>query len=495
MLGQAPTCSMSTDLSPSCFGTCDGQITVTVNGNDPTYNVDWSDGKFTTGIAEGGTDVNNGICAGTYTVTVTDNGGLTGTCSTGVTEPTELVSTVVSTPISCTNGSDGTATIFGLGGTLPYTYDWVDDGNQTDQTITGLSPGFHNVLVTDANGCQAIDLVVLTNPAPLSGFVTTTDLLCNGVCNGTATFNHLGGEEGTPVSYTWDPSGQVGITAAFLCQGTHTVTVTTDNGCQQSFSGAIAEPTPLTIAITIATQPLCFNDLTGSVCVFVQGGTVFSGTYNYKWNMSPGITSCASGLLGNNIVPTSVTVTDDNGCMVTADTLISNPPFLSVITGGINPSCNSNNNGGICDGYVNAIASGGTGSIFYAWSANAFFQTNDTAFSLCAGTYTVTPTDQNGCTATAEATIFEPSALVVSYVLTNSTCGNSNGSIQITPAGGKGPIYSVLWSNGTTNFILDAVLSGVYCVTVVDGNNCQINECYALADISGPTVQGATHTD
>ena len=325
-------------------------------------------------------------------------------------------------------------------------------------------------------------------------------MLCNGVCNGSALFEEISTGEGSAQSYKWsDGQGQVGPIASLLCAGTYTVTVTTSKGCEREFIGSLIEPTAVNAYINYVFQPLCFNDESGEAWVFASGGTSADGTYNYTWN-KPGShddnSYCAEGVLGGNVA-LKVTVTDDKGCKATVDTMLLTPPFLNVLTEGLDPSCHSNNTIGNCDGTVTATGVGGTGTLFYQWDSKTFFQDTQTAIDLCGDEYCVTVTDANLCKVVACVTIEEPDELInTDTIIDRSTCKNSNGNITIVPAGGKGPIYSVLWSGGLqTGYTLSNVTSGTYCVKIVDGNNCEINECYSISDILGPDLNGTESTD
>ncbi|NQY09365.1 MAG: gliding motility-associated C-terminal domain-containing protein, partial [Flavobacteriales bacterium] len=480
--------------SVSCFEKCDGRLEVVgmaglkAQGlNDLVFTYEWtSNGTEVVGT----TALKVALCAGPVSVKLTDATGCVVSYSNEIFEPVVLTSNVAITDISCSNGDDGTATVYGIGGTGDYTYSW--DTPSTNQTITDLSPGTYDVLVTDENGCAVTDNAILGNPASLSGYVTTTDVECNGIPSGTAIFTFTGGDEGDPDEYEWS-NGQTGSGSFSLASGTHTVTVTTEKGCEGIFSGSLIEPLPVVAIITSAEQPLCFNDETGGACVSAQGGTAATGIYNYSWNKYTGNSSCATGVIGG-VVPLKVTVTDDNGCMATLDTLIENPDYLNVIAGGASPTCHVNNypSGVRSDGSATAIATGGTGVLSYQWGLEAAGQTDVTAIELSAGTYSITVTDENNCKTTAIVDVVQPDELVIldtSYV--QSTCGDANGSIEISPAGGEGSPYSVLWgsvgSNGQTNYLLDGIAAGVHCVTVVDGNTCVLEECYSFSTITGPT--------
>ncbi|MBK6965470.1 MAG: SprB repeat-containing protein [Bacteroidales bacterium] len=94
-----------------------------------------------------------------------------------------------------------------------------------------------------------------------------------------------------------------------------------------------------------------------------------------------------------------------------------------------NVACN-----GAFTGSATVLATGGTSPFTYLWN-DPSAQTLATATGLAAGTYTVTITDANGCTATAQAIIPQPTALSGGAVATSSTCGNANGSVDLSVSG------------------------------------------------------------
>ncbi len=139
----SPTISLNTQTNASCNSVCDGAIDINVTGGSTPYSYSWSNSATTQDVS--------GLCAGAYTVTVTENGGCTETASYTITEPTAIdLSSTSSTNESC-SGNDGTATVNPSGGSAPYTYLWST--SQTTQTITGLTQGTYTVTVTDNNPC------------------------------------------------------------------------------------------------------------------------------------------------------------------------------------------------------------------------------------------------------------------------------------------------------------------------------------------------------
>ena len=122
------------------------------------------------------------------------------------------------------------------------------------------------------------------------------------------------------------------------------------------------------------------------------------------------------------------------------------------------------------DGSLDLTAFGGTVPYTYLWSNAA---TTEDLTGLPAGTYTVTITDANGCTATASTTINQPAAaLTASTTQVDVLCyGDATGSVDLTVSGGT-IAYSYLWSNAATTEDITSLTAGTYTVTVTDANGC-----------------------
>ena len=178
----------------------------------------------------------------------------------------------------------------------------------------------------------------------------------------------------------------------------------------------------------------------------------------------------------------NVTVTDTKGCTASTTATVTGPlTALSVaLASQGNVTCN-----GLSNGTISLNVSGGTGAYSYAWSGTGS-GTNPRS-GLAAGTYIVTVTDANGCTATLSRTITQPPVLVISLLKTDPICPpgaappeNSNGAIQVTATGGTVP-YNVNWSGtssgGPVNapggvYTITNLTAGTYTVTVIDANSC-----------------------
>lgn len=163
--------ALTSSTNVSCNGGTNGAINITASGGTPGYTYLWNNGSTL--------EDRTGLAAGTYSVTVTDANGCTGTLSATITQPAALTLSTTSTNPTCPPGasppvnSDGAINLTVNGGTGPFTYAWTTVGgaglNPTAEDQTGLTAGTYNVTVTDARGCTATTSVTLTNinPSPV----------------------------------------------------------------------------------------------------------------------------------------------------------------------------------------------------------------------------------------------------------------------------------------------------------------------------------------
>ncbi len=440
-----------------CSGECTGIANVIVNsGGTPVFTYNWGAGTTPTNPTTGG------LCAGTYTVTVTDANNCTATASVVISEPANPLALIISGNDPLCNGDcNGNATVVASDGTPGYTYLWNDPAPaQTTVTATGLCDGFYTVTVTDNNGCTETANITLTEPTLLTVNVTGSNISCGGACDGTVAANPGGGSPG--YTYAWDNGAGTGSSANSLCANTYTVTVTDNNGCTVTGSYTVIVNPAVTASATgndVSCNGVCDGDAT-----VTPGGGTGAGTYTYLWSDGQ-TTLTATGLCDGAY---TVTVTDGDGCTATANITINENPAVTASVTGNDVSCN-----GVCDGDATVTPGGGTGAgtYTYLWSNG---QTTVTATALCDGAYTVTVTDGDGCTAIANVTINENPLVTASATGNDVSCnGVCDGDATVTPGGGTGAgTYTYLWSNGQTTVTATALCDGAYTVTVTDGDGC-----------------------
>ena len=458
-----------------CNGSATGSASVIVSGGTGAYTYLWS--------PSGGTTANaTGLAVGNYSVLITDANGCSITKTFTITQPPVLATAAGTVNnVSCNGGANGTAQVIASGGTGPYTYSWAPSGG-TGATASGLASGTYTVTVTDANLCSTTRSFTITQPSALvANAGGQTNVSCNGGANGTATVSVTGGTGA--YTYSWAPSGGTAATASGLFAGTYTVTVTDANNCQTTQSFTITQPTTIT-AIQSQTNVLCNGSATGSATVTVSGGT---GTYTYLWSPSGGTAATASGLTVGNY---SVLITDANGCTITKNFTITQPPLLAAATVQTNVICN-----GSATGSLAVLPSGGTSPYTYSWSTGA---TASSINGLTVGAYSVTITDANACTITKSFTLTQPTAITATQSQTNATAfGAANGSASVVAAGGT-PGYTYSWApSGGTAATATGLVAGNYTVTITDANGCSITKNFTItqpAGVSGVTASTANGT-
>lgn len=458
-----PTTSISSSVNVTCFGGTNGSATANVVGGAAPISYNWTPSGGTGSFA-------SGLVAGNYTVTATDGAGCTSAASVVITSPLQLTASIsnnVST--SCSYQNDGSLTVQGSGGTLAYSYIW--SGGSINATDNNLLPGTYTVTITDANGCTASTTGTVTAPALLQiNISSNTPATCNLGDDGAATVTVVGGTPG--YSYIWS-NGTVGATNTGLTAGTYTVTATDANGCVATRIVVISQATPLVLALS-STGTTC-GSTNGTTSVIVGGGTP---GYTYSWSPSGGTGSSASGLNAGNY---SVLVTDANGCTAIGNVSVpsANGPVLSVASSN-NISCPSGNDGDIS---INVV--GGATPYTYAWSNGGASASINT---LTAGTYTLTVTDNNGCSTAIIVSLIQPAAFTFVNVAITAHCGQADGDLTINTSGGTSP-YTYLWSNGASGSNqINNVLSGTYTFTVSDANGCTASSFGVIPDEPAPTI-------
>ena len=461
----------------SCNGGTNGSASVTPSGGTPGYTYSWSPSGGTAATA-------TGLAAGSYTVTITDANGCIATRNYTITQPSAInTATGSQTNVSCNGGTNGSASVTPSGGTPGYSYSWSPSGG-TAATATGLAAGSYTVTITDANGCTATRNYTITQPSAINTATgSQTNVSCNGGTNGSASVSPSGGTPG--YTYSWSPSGGTAATATGLAAGSYTVTVTDANGCTATRNFTITEPTAISLTSGSQTDVSCNGGTNGSASVSPSGGTP---SYTYSWSPSGGTAATATGLAAGSY---TVTVTDTNGCTATRNYTITQPSAINTATGSqTNVSCNGGTNGS-----ASVTPSGGTPSYTYSWSPTG--GTAATATGLAAGSYTVTVTDANGCTATRNYTITEPTSIdTATGSQTNVSCnGGTNGSASVSPSGGN-PGYTYSWSpSGGTAASATGLAAGSYTVTVTDANGCTATRNYTITQPTAIDTATGSQTD
>ena len=467
---QPPALAITASVTNAGCSQSNGSITVTGSGGFAPYSWSWAGGQPTATIT--------GLAAGTYTVTMQDLNLCTHTIPVSVANATGPVASIIAVDVSCNGLNDGTATITTTGGNLPFTYLWSN--GQTTPTATNLSAGLYSVLVTDSHNCSATASTSISEPPLLIANAVGTSPSCDGFADGSVQASALGGT--APYSYLWAIQGNpTNNSISNVAAGVYNVSVTDAKGCIKLTSVTLANPPAVAIAIN-TTPVLCSGDCTGTATATASNGLA---PYTYQWNDSqqqatPTATNLCSGTY-------SVAVTDAKGCPANAAAYITAPLPLttSVFTKG-NPTCN-----GMCNGFAQIAVTGGTPPYTYNWLSGG--QTTASVTALCAGTFTCSVTDANGCSALIIDSLQEPQPLIGAVNVVKIPCnGVCNGEIIATYSGGNPP-YNYLWQPGLQTTAHPTTLcAGTTTVTVTDSLGCSATGSIVLTEPPALTATVST---
>ncbi|MFM7218453.1 MAG: hypothetical protein ACKO1U_10575, partial [Bacteroidota bacterium] len=389
--------------SIACFG---GTTTLLVSGGGGTAPYTGT-GSFTRS-------------AGAYSYTITDANGCTANASGTITQPTLLSATSATTAgIACFGGST-TVNVSASGGTLPYS----GIGSFT------ATAGPYTYTVTDGRGCTATTSGTISQPASaVDATATAGTIACNG------------GTTNITVAATGGTAPYTGTGTFSVSAGPYSYTVSDANGCRDTVSGTITQPTALVATATAGT--IACNGGSASVTVTASGGTApYTGT----------------GTFTRTAGSYTFTVTDARGCVKTASVTITQPAVLVASSSAGTITCN-----------------GGTTTVTVAASGGTTPYTGTGTFTRSAGAYSYTVTDARNCSSTTTGTITQPTAIVITVNAGTIQCNGGTTSVTVTATGGT-PAYS-----GTGTFTRPA---GAYSFTVTDANGCSST---ATGSISQPS--------
>ena len=356
---------------------------------------------------------------------------------------------LVETDITCNGLNNGTVTADITNGVSPVEYLWSNGA--TTATVTGLSTGVYDVTITSGAGCSATaQSNTITEPDSLQLSIVAVNEDCN-QGNGSLTAIVTGGT--APYVYDWS-NGVATEVNDNVSSGIYELIVADANNCAATETAEIFSDGSPVISVSIEAVT-CAGGTDGEINVSVSGGTA---PYGYNWNNGANTPNLFGLVAGSYLL----TVTDDAGCFETISVSVNEPDSLLIDLTVTDIPC------GAKFGSILAEANGGIAPYSYAWSNNTSAALNDL---LDEGTYTVTVTDDNGCTAFESATVIEiVGGLLIDITITPDN-GSGNGSAIVNMQSGTAP-FQYIWSNGATTSAISNLVAGTYYLTVVDAGNC-----------------------
>jgi len=513
----APTVSASSN-SPVCEGANIALSSTPSGGSGIGYTFLWAGPNSYGATGQNPTPFTASLAyGGTYSVTVTDNAGCTSTGTTSVqvnAKPTIIASS--NSPVSV-GGAIQLSSVASGGSGSGYTYVWTGPDNfmSTDAQPAGFTAsladaGVYQVTLTDSNGCTGTGSTTVTVVECPTITASVNGAVCEG---GTVTLQSTPAGGALPyASFVWSgPNGYsanvedpAGFQANMSANGTYTVTVTDQLGCSATATTTVVvNPNP-----SISAQnngPHCAG-ATAIVSSTPTGGTP---GYTFLWTgpdffgaNSEDPAPFTATVPANGIY--QVKVTDSKGCTATATTnLVVNAK----------PTISASNNGPLCIDAtldLNSIPAGGSGVYTFNWSGPSGFSANieDPKRPLIklihAGTYSVTVTDNQGCSATASTTLSISSNNAPSITASSNSplCAGSQLTLTSNATLGTPPYIAFAWSGPNnytstmedpTPFMVFLNGAGVYNVTVTDTKNCKGTASVSV-NVFAPSLNPTTNS-
>ncbi len=443
----------------SCYSGNNGSVSVNVSGGTTSYSYNW--------FPNGGNAASAAsLIAGSYSVSIYDANGCNTFTTVNLQEPIlPLSSNSSATAVSCYGGANGSATVFPVGGTPGYSYQW-SPGNTTSQSENGLSFGTYTVTVTDLNQCQTSRTLFINQPANITGSIMATNSSCD-LPNGSLSPQISGGT--APYTYSWQPGSFSTSNINALSPGGYTLQVIDRANCTALFTASLINIPGPSLLIPSSKNVSCFGGNNGSATLTINQGTP---PFAISWLPFGGSNTVGTSLLAGTY---SAHVTDGLGCKAVKIIDITEPNILNAsITDIKNVSCFGGTNGSI-----SVVASGGTPNYSFSWTPT---QTGNSIGNLTSGEYTLNLKDANNCSLSISAFVAQPTVLSLSITgISDAPCHSGTGSASVTASGGKAP-YAYSWNstpiqNGN---ILSSVVSGNYTVFIKDANDCTNNSTVTI---------------
>jgi gliding motility-associated-like protein len=450
--------SISTTPVP-CNGSPNGNAQINVLGGRPPFSFTWNTLPVQTNT------IATGLSEGSISVMATDIAGCQVSLSAWVHRRQGIQTQISSTPVSCFGAQDGMISLQTTGGSLPYSYTWLNLPN-TGPVLTQAGVGTYTVFIQDHAFCTDTLSLIMTQPDSMQVTALADSIPCPNTYTGQAFAQVSGGT--APYFYHWNSlPPQSSDTLQNVRSGLYQITVQDTRGCLAQSSIRIHEPDTIAI-MPIIHSVSCYGAQDGEISIIVQGG---SPPYQYSWSTGD------TGMHISNLTSGSysVIVTDHKQCNRQFQFQVSQPDSLTGVVQVSQPSCNLNSP----DGTACLNILGGTQPYTYVWQ-NLFGHHTACADSISPGMYTVAVVDANGCSYSENIVLDAPDLPTAFAGNDTFMCENSGGvPLFAYGSGGHSP-YTFEWSpnNGSLSSIHSATpnanpdTSTLYSVRITDAAGC-----------------------
>ena len=456
----------------SCFGGTDGSVDLEVIGGNPPFIYNWNTGATSQ-------DLTN-LSSAVYSVNITDATNCTIFRDVIITSPQQLAAVTNIEPILCFGDSTGTASVQINGGVPPYILDW----GTTD--TTSMWAGYHSYSIIDANNCKYTDSVEILQNDSMEIASYITDIQCHGDFTGSIEIQIAQGTGTPPYNYNWSGPNNFSSNSEDIYNlesGLYILTVTDNNFCIKQLQLFVSQPQQLTQITNILTSNYsgyhvrCKGENSAWIQLDVNGGY---GPFSYLWNNGVQTDSIFNLYAGSY----SVEITDSLGCKENLSINLYEPSTYvkaDVIStsdyNGYNISCF-----GFNDGSITVDPSDGIAPYTYLWNTEENTKSIDNLYS---GYYEVFVYDNNQCLSIDSITLTQPTELFFDLEYFIDTCNRGVGKSEFIASGGV-PSYNAIWSNGSTDLIVNNLFEGEYFVEVSDENLCVKKDTFTIGNLEGP---------
>ncbi|MFT6997996.1 MAG: gliding motility-associated-like protein [Cryomorphaceae bacterium] len=414
------------------------------------------------------------VQGGTYEVIVTDELGCSVQATAVISDNNGTLTGTVTNP-TCSGGNDGAIDAELIDGTAPFVYEWTDgNGFTSDQEdITDLSAGTYILLITDDNNCVFSETFEVVDAAAILVDATSTEVSCIG-SDGSINLSIQNATE--PIDINWaGPNGFIatGASLADLEPGDYDYILTDALGCSAAGIVSITSAPSITVVETV-TNITCAGDMDGAISLEVSGGTP---PLQFSWTSLDGFSSSSEDISNLSPGEYSLTVTDQSTCLETMTYIVTEPDSILVDIAISEPDCIQAN------GSLEAFITGGTisGTYVIIWEDDLgnLISNSTLAENLSPGNYTLTVTDDNGCTYQEEITLSNPGGDITAAISPVTCGGGLDGAIDLEIANVAEP-FTVSWT-GPDGFVSNDedimnLAGGSYSYTVSGADGCVITE-------------------
>ncbi len=441
-----------------CYGDTEGTAGVTVSGGTEPYTYNWANSDYM--LSYNTPEIQN-LLADDYFLTVTDEHGCSFTENFAVISPDALSISISGTDATSFGASDGQIELSVDGGTPPYTYNW-SNGVSTENN-PDVPAGEYSVEVTDNNGCIIEASITISQPlSPLEFTYTKKNISCSGGSDGSINLHPTGGVK--PYTYEWSNGSSLDYLTD-LQAGTYICTLSDANNTEFIDSIVITEPDPISFSFE-SSDISCFGGNDGYIDMTISGGTE---PYRYQWyDPDYALAGIEEDIYDIRAGEYMLEVRDTNNCRSIVTVSLTQPAPIEVTLTGSDIQCH-----GDSTGTITTAVSGGSPGYSYQWSNG---NTEANPVNLPAGEYRLTVTDNQGCEAFDQITLYEPSPIVIDLYSTPVSCeAQSDGMVTSEVTGGSGG-YEYLWDNGSTDTEISDLPEGFYSLTVTDVFDCAVTD-------------------